>query len=134
MWGGRLGVKCPLPCCSCSLERVFMHHMMLCGLVKLGPCCCYERSTASPWHACRAGSAEADARSVETIAAQRQRIAELEGHLGLLQRQLAAARHQCESTESRLAAAEVAAARAAAEVRVLLGSAAALGCRGPGEP
>ena len=55
----------------------------------------------------------------ELVAQHRSRIGELEAAAQQLQRQLAASRQQGEALEGRLAAAELAAAGAAAEVRVL---------------
>ena len=55
----------------------------------------------------------------ELVAQHRSRIGELEAAAQQLQRQLAAARQQGEALEGRLAAAELAAAGAAAEVRLL---------------
>lgn len=63
------------------------------------------------------GAAGSEAKSSELAAQQRARIAELEAAGQQQQRALAAARQQAEALESRLAAAELTAARAAAEVR-----------------
>ena len=53
------------------------------------------------------------------VAQHRSRIGELEAAAQQLQRQLAVARQQGEALEGRLAAAELAAAGAAAEVRIV---------------
>ncbi|KAL4428842.1 hypothetical protein ABPG77_005280 [Micractinium sp. CCAP 211/92] len=65
------------------------------------------------------GAAESDAKSSELVAQLRGRIADLEAAGQQHQRQLAAARQHADALESRLATAELAAARSAAEVQEL---------------
>ncbi|PSC74921.1 zinc ion binding [Micractinium conductrix] len=65
------------------------------------------------------GAAEVDAKSHELVAQLRGHVAELEAAAQQHARQLAAAHHQAEALESRLASAELTAARSAAEVHEL---------------